>query len=121
MNVSDMESLVERVRHWVQEGCPPAALPFDGAADPPILGEDAVQRLLDSLCSPGDDELSCEQVYLLLDEYAECCVTPHDRLTLKPLLEHHLQGCDDCRIRHEALMRVLTNEPAAGLNSTNLQ
>lgn len=112
--VNDMDSFIDRIRQWLHEGCPPGALPFDGAADAPILDQDAMNRLMDTLCCTGDDELTCEQVYALLDEYAECCVSDHDRMSLKPLLEQHLQVCDDCRVRHEALMRVLQDESVAG-------
>lgn len=105
-----MESLVDRIRKWLEVGAPPADAPFEGATDAPILDETAFESLMSVLSQTDDEEMSCEQVFAALDEYAEYLVSDQDAVTLMPLLEHHLCLCDDCRVRHESLLRILQGE-----------
>lgn len=55
----------------------------------------------------GDEELGCEEVYFLIDQYAEFLLQGEDPKKLMPLVEKHLAMCGDCREELEALMRIL--------------
>jgi uncharacterized protein Yka (UPF0111/DUF47 family) len=57
-------------------------------------------------------EFSCEDVYRLLDQYAETINRGEDAQKLMPLVEHHIEICPDCREEFEALLRILQASPA---------
>jgi hypothetical protein len=57
-------------------------------------------------------ELSCEEVYSILDQYTELVYSGEDSAELMPLVEHHIEICPDCREEFEALLRVLEASPA---------
>jgi len=79
------------------------------------LDDQSVDRLLHLLCDTRDDELSCEEVFVRLDEYVDCLVTHQfDRNNLA-LVEHHLALCADCRDELTALQKALA-EAGAGLD-----
>lgn len=59
-----------------------------------------------------DDELSCEEVYNTLDEYVDCLMAHRDVGSVRPLLEHHLGICPDCRDELNALVHALENATA---------
>ena len=52
-------------------------------------------------------ELSCDEVFELLDQYAELAKQGQDVTHLMPLVERHLHMCPDCREEYEALERIL--------------
>jgi hypothetical protein len=54
-----------------------------------------------------DEELGCEEVYALIDQYAELLLRGEDPKKLMPLVEKHLALCKDCREELEALLRIL--------------
>jgi hypothetical protein len=53
------------------------------------------------------EELSCEEAYNLIDQYADLLQNGEDAASLLPLVEHHLEMCIDCKEEFEALMRAL--------------
>lgn len=73
------------------------------------LDSEAVQRLMALLCETREDELSCEEVYGRLDEYVDCLISRQDVGAIRPLLEHHLGICPDCRDELTALVHALEN------------
>lgn len=54
-----------------------------------------------------DIELSCDDVYQLLDQYTEVVAQGDDAQELMPLVEYHIDICPDCREEFEALLRIL--------------
>lgn len=76
----------------------------------PHLSDAAVHNLMMALSMTRGDELSCGEVYALLDEYADHVVSDEDAAKLMPLVEHHLQMCKDCTEQYEALMRILETD-----------
>lgn len=54
--------------------------------------------------------LTCEQVFELIDQYAERAARGEDVTHLMPLVAAHLEMCPDCREYYEALERVLAAE-----------
>jgi hypothetical protein len=76
------------------------------------LDDYSFERLMRLLCETRDDELSCEEVYGRLDEYVECLMTHRDVGDMRPLFEHHLGLCSDCRDELDALIHALQNAAA---------
>lgn len=63
--------------------------------------------ILQMLDHTREDEYSCDDVYKLLDQYAEMVARGEDAEQLMPLIHHHLEMCKDCREEYEALLRIL--------------
>jgi hypothetical protein len=101
-----MASLIERLRKIM--GQPPT--PGKSVAVP--LDDESIERLMRLLCETRDDELSCEEVYGRLDEYVDCLMSREDVGSIRPLLEHHLGICPDCRDELNALVHALENAAA---------
>jgi len=64
------------------------------------------------LASTEDVELSCDEVLVLLDVYAEMAMRGEDVASAMPLVERHLGRCMDCTEELEALMRILRSGQA---------
>jgi len=69
------------------------------------------QKLLRMIENTKEVELSCDDVYHLLDQYSEAVVQGKNAEQLMPLVEHHINICPDCREEFEALLRVLQASP----------
>jgi hypothetical protein len=54
--------------------------------------------------------LTCDQVFELIDQYAERAARGEAVAHLMPLVGAHLEMCPDCREHYEALERVLAAE-----------
>ncbi len=70
----------------------------------------ARQASLNTLAVLADSEdamLTCDQVFDLIDQYAERAARGEDVAHLMPLVQAHLEMCPDCREHYEALKRVL--------------
>jgi hypothetical protein len=72
----------------------PAALPLSLAS-------------ISLLTEASEAMLTCEQVFELIDQYAERAARGEDVAHLMPLVAAHLDMCPDCREHYEALERVL--------------
>jgi hypothetical protein len=66
-----------------------------------------LKGLLQALAHTHKDELDCQQVYEVMDVYAEMSARGEDVSEALPLVKHHLEMCKDCMEEYEALMRVL--------------
>ncbi len=69
--------------------------------------EKMLKGLLQALIHTHEDELDCQQVYEVVDVYAEIAARGEDVSEALPLVKHHLEMCKDCMEEYEALMRVL--------------
>jgi hypothetical protein len=95
----NQSNFAQRLIHWLKSRfrkSPPAAPP-----------DEALGRLLYRIETTADVELSCDEVFELLDQYAEMASRGEDVAYLMPLIRHHLETCMDCREEYEALIRVL--------------
>ena len=70
------------------------------------------QMLIESVEKTQEIELSCDEVYRLLDQYTEIVNRGENAEKLMPLVEHHIDICPDCREEFEALLRILQASPA---------
>lgn len=70
------------------------------------------QKLIGMIEKTQEIELSCDEVYSLLDQYTEIVDRGENAHKLMPLVEHHIDICPDCREEFEALLRILQASPA---------
>ncbi|MDF1519395.1 MAG: hypothetical protein P1P73_02810 [Brevefilum sp.] len=71
------------------------------------MTSDQAEKMLRMIEHTQAEELSCDEVFDLLDVYAEMAARGEDVGELYPLVEHHLEMCPDCREEYEAVMRIL--------------
>ena len=90
MNISD---IIKRIRHslGLQKELP----------EETVLG---IMHVLDTV---PDDEITCEELYVRLDEYVEREVDKKDAAQIMPILREHLDVCPECCEEYEALLEVL--------------
>ncbi len=53
------------------------------------------------------EDLTCDEIYLKLDEYVERQADKRDAAQLMPLIREHLDVCPECCEEYEALLKVL--------------
>lgn len=73
----------------------------------PELSDELVTNIMHRLVVTDDEELSCDEVFALVDEYAEASQRGEDVAILKPLIRHHLDLCRECDEEYHALLRIL--------------
>ncbi len=54
-----------------------------------------------------DTEISCDDVYTLLDQFTEMVKRGEDAAHLMPLVQKHLDMCPDCREEFETLLKMM--------------
>ena len=64
-------------------------------------------ELLRSLARTEEHEISCEDVFAVLDQFVEAVRRGENPLLLMPLVRQHLEMCPDCREEYEALLRMV--------------
>ena len=69
-----------------------------------------IKGILDILTKTHDQEMDCEEVYELLDQFVEAKVRGEDISEAMPLILRHLDLCRDCLEEYEALLRVIEAE-----------
>jgi predicted component of type VI protein secretion system len=92
-----MSNLLNRLRAWLSGGRPAsfAVAPASLA----VMGRE--------IASTQDVEYDCNDVYRLLDQFAEAVQRGEDGAPWMPLIRAHLERCPDCGAEFEALMRAL--------------
>jgi len=66
-----------------------------------------MQMLLRSVSMTEEDEISCDDVFNLLDQFAEMIKRGEDASQLMPLVHKHLNMCPDCREEYESLAQMM--------------
>lgn len=64
-------------------------------------------KMLRALAMTKEHEISCDDVFAVLDEFAEAVDRGENVLLLMPLVRQHLDMCPDCREEYETLLRML--------------
>ena len=64
-------------------------------------------KMLHGLAMTEENEISCDDVFAVLDEFAEAVRRGENVLLLMPLVRQHLDMCPDCREEYEALLNML--------------
>lgn len=65
------------------------------------------QKILGMLAITQEEELTCDEVFALLDQFTEMAVRGEDVSSMMPMVEQHLGICSDCREEYEALERIV--------------
>jgi len=73
------------------------------------LQDEVVIKFLRILENVRAEELSCGEMYALLDEFVETEVQSKDAGKITPLIREHLDMCPECCEEYEALLAVLEN------------
>lgn len=66
-----------------------------------------LSKLLQMVANTDEVEISCDELFELLDRYVEMEVSGEDAAVLLPLVKKHLDRCMDCHEEYEALLRIL--------------
>jgi len=74
---------------------------------PEQLSDTTVLGFLKLLEDVEKEEISCDELYIKLDEYVEREVDKKDAALIMPLVREHLDTCPDCCEEYEALLHVL--------------
>jgi hypothetical protein len=73
----------------------------------PQFPDELIENLIRSLEHTHDEECTCEEVYAVVDEYAEAEVRGEDAARLMPLIKQHMELCHNCCEEYEALLDIL--------------
>lgn len=60
-----------------------------------------------SLAKTKAQEISCDEVFAVLDEFVEAVKRGENVLTFMPLVREHLDLCPACREQYETLLNML--------------
>jgi hypothetical protein len=72
------------------------------------IPDELIQSLIRSLEEEDREEsCSCDEVFAVVDQYAELELRGEDAARLMPLLKKHMDGCHDCCEEYEALLDIL--------------
>ncbi|MBI9046016.1 MAG: hypothetical protein JEZ06_16105 [Anaerolineaceae bacterium] len=73
------------------------------------LGKSPTQlkRVLQMIQKTQETELTCDEVFVLIDQYAEMVMRGEDVEQFMPLMHAHIDLCPDCREEYEALLAML--------------
>lgn len=75
--------------------------------NPGELSPEAVEGILRVLESVRLRDMSCSQVFALLDQYVERELKDHEAAKVMPLLREHFDLCRDCAEEYEALLEAV--------------
>ena len=87
-------------RRWIRKFAPSPSK--NGRLSPELI-----RKVVDQVAHTQDVEYSCDEVLVLLDQFAEARLRGEDAAKLMPLVQHHLEMCGDCKEEFEALLRIL--------------
>ena len=64
-------------------------------------------RLMAMLGKTEQQELACDEVFALLDQYTEAVRDNPEARALWPQIQRHIEMCPDCREEFEGLLNML--------------
>ena len=90
---------MNRLKNWIA-----AVLRLPRASREPM---EKMRMVAGMIGATRADEISCDDAFELLDQYAELVRTGQDPASLLPLVHLHIQICVDCREELEALLAAI--------------
>ncbi|MBE0681560.1 MAG: hypothetical protein IH589_06570 [Anaerolineales bacterium] len=66
-----------------------------------------MQKMMAMLSNTREVELTCDEVFALLDQFTELAAQGEDVRKLMPLVQQHLDMCEDCREEYRVLESIL--------------
>ena len=67
----------------------------------------SMKVVLGMISHTQEKELTCDEVHVLIDQFAEMHMRGEDPTHMLPLVQQHLDMCPDCREEYEALVEAL--------------
>ena len=71
------------------------------------LSVEQIQTLVSLISTAESDEISCEDCFGQVGQYAEMALTGRDLSAAMQMVQRHLEQCPCCRGEYEALMEAL--------------
>lgn len=68
---------------------------------------DKMKKMMAMLSQTREVELTCDEVFALLDEFTELATQGEDVRQLMPLVQQHLDTCPDCRDEYKVLESIV--------------
>jgi predicted anti-sigma-YlaC factor YlaD len=68
-----------------------------------------MEKMLAMLSNTRAVELTCDEVFALLDQFTELAAQGEDVAQLMPLVQQHLDMCEDCREEYKVLQSIVQN------------
>ncbi len=72
-----------------------------------MLKRDDVVKLVRVVAETHETEIGCDECFERLDSFAEAELSELEASAAMPLVGDHLQKCEDCRSKFEALLTAL--------------
>ncbi len=69
-----------------------------------------LEKFIHSIAHTQEEELDCNEVYELMDIYAEAVNSGQEYTEVLPMVRQHLEVCTCCKEEIEALLRILEQE-----------
>lgn len=66
---------------------------------------------LEDLLGPGEEEVSCDRCFELIDAFVDAELAGEDAAKRFPGMEAHLRGCPACSEDHESLRALAASSP----------
>ena len=71
--------------------------------------DEVVVKFLRILENVRKEDMSCDQMFIQLDEFVEHEVRSRDAARIMPLIQEHIDLCPECCDEYQALLTVLEN------------
>jgi len=71
------------------------------------LDLDTLKQMVREIGTTRLDEIGCDECFEQLDRFVEMTLAGKNAAEAMPLVQDHLERCDDCREEFEALMVAL--------------
>lgn len=66
-----------------------------------------MQKVMAMLSNTQEVEMTCDEVFAVLDQFAEMAARGEDVSRLMPLVKHHLELCPDCQEEYRVLESIV--------------
>ena len=71
------------------------------------LDLDRLKQMAREIITARPDEIGCDECFEQLDRFVEMTLAGKNAAEAMPLVQDHLERCDDCREEFEALLAAL--------------
>jgi hypothetical protein len=85
----------------------PERHPDDSHRTPSLPDPDTLKQMVQGIITTRPDEIGCDECFKQLDYFAEEVLAGKNAAEALPLVQDHLDRCDDCREEFEALLAAL--------------
>ncbi|RJP52485.1 MAG: hypothetical protein C4583_06600 [Anaerolineaceae bacterium] len=73
----------------------------------PADKSEKMQKVMAMLANTQEVELTCDEVFAVLDQFVEMAARGEDVSQLMPLIQQHLDMCEDCREEYKILESIV--------------